>query len=274
MSETITSLTNPTVKRLVHLQGRRARRQERLYLAEGVRLIEEALLSSSPPTILVVAPALLKQTERGRALLSRLRATAPESFIAVAPAVLKHLAETESPSGILAALPYPPAPDLSTLLSSSSLLLVLDGIADPGNAGAILRTAAGANVDGVVALAGCVDLYAPKVVRASMGAHLHLTIAVDVAPEGFADALPISETLLLADAHAGEELYSVDFRGKTTIVMGGEARGATAIATLPGVRPITIPVSESSESLNVATAAAIILFEAVRQRRTAIPPRT
>jgi len=159
-----------------------------------------------------------------------------------------------------------PVPDLALLPRDRRLALVLDGVADPGNAGTILRTAAAVGVDAVVALAGCTDLYAPKVVRAAMGAHFRLPLMVDVTPAALAAWLPARGVALLADAHAGATIYDVDLRGPTVLVVGGEAHGALHAEELPSVRQVSIPMPGATESLNVAVATAVILFEVARQR--------
>lgn len=264
----ISSLSNPTVKQLRLLHERRGRRQQRVFLIEGIRLVETALDSGIVPGAVLVSPELLRATARGRALDDRLRhdhnLPAP---LDVTPAVLKHVAETETPAGVAAALPLPPQLSLADLPTTSGLTLILDGLQDPGNAGTILRTAAAANVDAVVALSGCVDLFAPKVVRAGMGAHFGLTLVTDVDPAEAARWLDAHAGMaLLADAHAGESVYDLDLRGPIVLVVGGEAHGATQTQALPGPRHVAIPMPGAAESLNAAIATAVILFEAMRQR--------
>src|ERR687885_1685118 len=263
----IASLSNPTVKRLRLLHERRGRAQQGLFLVEGVRLVEEALEGGVQPDTVLVAPAMLGATARGRALLQRLmhqRDLPP--LLEVTPAVLRHVADTETPSGVVAALPLGPAHALAELPRQAGLALVLDGVQDPGNAGTILRTAA-AGVDAVVALAGCVDLYAPKVVRAGMGAHFRLALAVDVDARELPSWLASRGQALLADAQATQSIYDLDLRGPTVLIVGSEAHGAVRAEVLPDVRRAAIPMPGAMESLNVAVATAVILFEALRQRR-------
>ena len=264
----IVSLSNPIVKRLRLLQERRGRTQQGLFLVEGVRLVEEALESGAQPDTVLVAPAMLSATARGRALLQRLlhqRGLPPP--LEVTPAVLRHVADTETPAGIVVALPLGPAHALADLPRRAGLALVLDGVQDPGNAGTILRTAAAAGVDAVVALAGCVDLYAPKVVRAGMGAHFRLALAVDVDPTTLPSWLASRGQALLADASAAQSIYDADLRGPATLIVGSEAHGAVRTEELPELRRVAIPMPGAMESLNVAVATAIILFEVLRQRR-------
>jgi len=269
----ISSTANPTIKRLVQLHERRGRLQQGLYLMEGVRLVEESLDGGVGPAIVLVAPDLLHATARGRALYERLRhepdARAAADLIEVSAAVLRHVSDTETPAGVVAALPRAPLADLGALPAAAGLVLVLDGIGDPGNAGTILRSGAAAGVDGVVALSGCADLYAPKVVRAAMSAHLRVPLAVDVTLAELEAWLPARGQAILADAHAPESVYDRDLRVPTVLIVGGEAHGARQTGVLTGVQPVSIPMPGAAESLNAAVAAAVILFEAVRQRRPA-----
>ena len=266
----ITSTTNPTIKRLALLRERRGRTQQGLFLVEGVRLVEEALDSGAVPAAILVAPEPLGSTARGRALRERLRhARGIPEPLEVTPTVLRHVSDTETPSGVAAALPLPAAPMLDGLPGESGLTLILDGVSDPGNAGTILRAAAAAGVDAVVALAGGADLSAPKVVRAGMGAHFRLALATDVAPTSLAPWLGARGQVLLADAHAAATIYDVDLRAPIALIVGGEAHGSVHAGALPGVQGVSIPMPGATESLNVAMATAVILFEAVRQRRGA-----
>src|SRR5919202_1085272 len=264
----IASLSNPTVKRLRQLHERHGRVQQRLFLIEGVRLVEEALEGGIQPDTVLVAPPMRGPPARGRALLQRLRHQRDlPPLLEVTPAVLRHVADTETPSGVVAALPLGPAPTLAELPRQAGLALVLDGVQDPGHAGTILRTAAAAGVDAVVALAGCVDLYAPKVVRAGMGAHFRLALAVDVDARELPSWLASRGQALLADHQATQSIYDVDLRGPVVLIVGSEAHGAVRAEALPNVRRAAIPMPGGMESLNVAVAAAVILFEALRQRR-------
>ncbi len=267
----ISSTANPTIKRLVQLHERRGRLHQGLYLMEGVRLVEEAIDGGVRPAMVLVAPDLLRATARGRALYERLRhepnARAVPEPIQVSAAVLRHVADTETPVGVVAVLPRAPLTGLDALPAAAGLSLVLDGIGDPGNAGTILRSAAAAGVDGVVALSGCADLYAPKVVRAAMGAHLRVPLAVDVTLAELEVWLLVRGQTILADAHAPESIYDRDLRVPTVLIVGGEAHGATQTGALAGGHPVSIPMPGAAESLNAAVAAAVILFEAVRQRR-------
>jgi TrmH family RNA methyltransferase len=143
-------------------------------------------------------------------------------------------------------------------------IVLLDRIQDPGNVGALLRTAAAAGVEAVHASRGCVDLWSPKVLRAGMGAHFRLTLRepADLAAVGAGFAGKICCTGL-----AGNSIYDADLRGPTAWLFGNEGSGiASELASLCAER-LTIPMNDGVESLNVATAAAVCLFEQRRQRR-------
>jgi len=141
--------------------------------------------------------------------------------------------------------------------SSSGLVLVLDGIADPGNAGSILRTARAAGVAGVVATQSTTDLWSPKAVRAGMSAHFHLNMIVD-------QTWPVDvgpRMLLLASAHQGEPYWAIDWSEPLALIIGSEAHGASSDATRQAAQRVTIPMAEGAESLNAAAAAAVLLFQ-------------
>lgn len=263
----ISSPSNPAVKRLHDLHERRGRRRHGLYLVEGVRSIEDALQSGAVPHIVVVAPDLLCLTARGRALHDRLlRHPGLPPPIFVTPEILRHLATTETPAGVVVALPLPPISATALPPRPVGLAVVLDGVQDPGNAGTILRSADAAAAGVVIALSGSVDLFAPKVVRAAMGAHQRLTLRQDIDATALDPWLSMQGQVLVADARAADSIYDVDLRGSTTLIVGSEAHGATHPPALGRLRPVAIPMPGGAESLNAAVAAAVILFEAVRQR--------
>jgi TrmH family RNA methyltransferase len=249
------------------LHERRGRLTQGLYLIEGIRLVEEALSSGVRPEIVLVSPDTLTATPRGRSLYGRLThdADLPEPLEAT-PAVLHHVAATDTPAGVVAALPLPAEANLGGLPAHNGLSLVLDGVRDPGNAGTILRTAWAADLDAVIALSGCVDLYAPKVVRSAMGAHFRVGLATNVEPNALMPWLAQRGRVLLADAHAKASIYETDLVSPTVLIVGGEAGGAFRAASIPGLQPVAIPMPGHSESLNVAMATSVIVFEALRQR--------
>lgn len=253
----ISSVANPKIKLVRNLQARRSVRQaERLFVVEGVRLVEEAARATDPPRLVLYADNL---DARGRAALDQLRGRGAAAE-AVTTQVMASASGTETPPGLLAVAPMPALPPPSLL----SLALVLDGLRDPGNLGAILRTADAAGLEAVFLAPGTVDLYNPKVVRAAMGAHFHLPILTaswDVLVERLAGL-----TVWLAEAGDGVTYQEVDWRRPSALIVGSEAVGPGQAARRLAPRRVSIPMPGQAESLNAAVAAAVLMFEAVRQR--------
>lgn len=255
----ITSPKNDRVRLVRALQERRrVRQRERRFVIEGVRLCEEAARAGSVPHF-VFFTAAAGEDERA----ARLLAAWQERSIAceeVDPLVMSACSDTETPQGLLAVVPIPTPPRPSR----PALTLILDRLREPGNLGAVLRTALAASVEQVLLAPGTVDATNPKVVRAGMGAHFRLPIAA-LAWDEIAQAVADCQ-VYLASAHGGAVYTAVDWTGPAALIVGGEAEGASRRAYTLGANEITIPLAGEVESLNAATAAAVILFEAARQR--------
>lgn len=255
----ITSRDNPKLKRVRLLQAdAKARREACSFVVEGVRLVEEAWSSGWQLEWVIYSADL---SERGRQLLDQLRASRVP-LDEVSAAVLQSVSDTQSPQGILGVVQA----RRFHLAQALNFVLILDQVRDPGNLGTILRTAAAAGVQRVVLPPGNVDAFAPKVMRAGMGAQFRLP--VDVLPwDQLIDLL--SEHNLatyMADAAEGEPCYQADLASPLALIIGGEAEGASVSALQYARQKIHIPMPGGSESLNVAIAAGILLFEVVRQR--------
>ena len=164
----ITSHSNPKVKLVRALTRRKERYAARQFVVEGVRLIEEAINAGIVPAFALYTA----QTDsRANALLERLRTLTPDT-LEVSDQVMKEIASTETPQGIVAVLPFVELP----LPTPPQFVLILDAVRDPGNVGAILRSARAAGVDAIFFAHGTADPYNDKVIRAAMGAHFHLPI--------------------------------------------------------------------------------------------------
>ncbi|MDX1436146.1 MAG: macro domain-containing protein [Anaerolineales bacterium] len=259
----ITSSRNPKVQWIKALQGSaRKRRQEGVFVIEGIRLLEEASQAGIVPRLILHTAEL---SDRGRQLLARFSPDASE-ILEASPGALKAASDTISPQGILAVCPLPepalPHPEL--------LVLVLDRLRDPGNLGTILRTAAVLGVGQALLAPESTDPFSPKVLRAGMGAQFQLAIASLAWPEIAAHLrLPVegqTVQILLAETAAGAPLTAIDFRQPTALIIGGEAEGASPEARRLAHQSVSIPMPGGGESLNAAVAAGILLYEAARQR--------
>lgn len=200
-----------------------------------------------------------------RALLAGL-AAGDTALWQVSPEVMQTLADTVTPQGIAAVVPMA-VPDVARA-REAGLLLILDNLRDPGNLGTVLRTARAAGVEAVALSAGCVDLYAPKVVRAGMGAHFGLAVLPGQTWAELA-LLAAGRQVLLADADGEWTPWQVNWRRPTALIIGNEAHGAGPEARALAQRGVRLPMEADMESLNAAIAAAVFMFEAQRQRRWA-----
>jgi TrmH family RNA methyltransferase len=240
------------------LSRRKAREKHSLFVAEGVRSVEELLRSGLKVRGALVAPQLAT-APRGQLLreaLDQSRAEVSE----VSEKDFRSAAQTDSPQGVLAIGEVPPHSFDTLEVGAMCRLLVLDGVQDPGNVGTILRTAAALGAAGTVALPGTVDLWNPKVIRSSMGAQFHHP-AFHVDWETFwkfAQAKGIE--LWAADAQ-GEPIGSGRAVRRLAIVVGNEGSGLNPEIRRRAHRTISLPIASSVESLNVAVAAGIILYE-------------
>ena len=251
----ITSLQNPKLKLVRSLQGRaKARRKENAFLVEGVRLFEEAIAAKWKIRFVLYDRSL---SERGKELLDTLEGIEIEEVDGV---LLKSISDTETSQGVLAVLEYVqiPFPD------SPDFLLILDQIRDPGNLGTLIRTAAAAGVDAVILPPNTADAFAPKVLRAGMGAHFRIPIVLmdwDAIKERVQGL-----TVLLAEME-GDVIYTeASLKEGCALIIGGEAEGASQSARDLADANIYIPMKDETESLNAAVAGAILLFEVVKQR--------
>jgi TrmH family RNA methyltransferase len=258
----ITSVSNPRVKWVRALQARpRRRREERALVVEGVRLAEEALASGWQARLVLHIEDL---DPRGQALVQDFARQGAE-VLCVTREVLASASDTQTPQGVLAVL----AARSASLPAEPDFLLVVDGVRDPGNLGTMLRAAAAAGVDGVLLSAGCADPFAPKVLRAGMGAHFRLPVQrLDwPAIAAYLESRPAPGVrIYLAEAGQGLPYTQIDLHAPLALVIGGEAAGASEQARGLARECLHIPMPGGGESLNAAMAAAILLFEVVRQR--------
>ena len=249
------------------LHRRKARERRGLVLAEGVRLVEEALAAAVPIRGAAVAPAL-EGTPRGRALKAAL-ASAGVPLEEVGAPELDRLADTEHPQGIVAVI-EPRRWSLDHMDPGNGAVLVLDAVQDPGNVGTMLRTALALGAGGVVALPGTAELGNPKVMRGSMGALFRLP-AVPTSHDEFLAWAGARGVALWLTAANGEPLAAVVERRKTrphavAVVVGNEGAGVSEwLAPAAAVR-VGIPLAPGAESLNVGVAAGILLYEVLRGR--------
>lgn len=257
----LTSTANPRVKQAIRV---REGRDRELLFAEGERLVEELAVSSLD---IIQAFHSEQPNDRAATLIQSLSARNVEC-LAATDAVLKALSDTVQPQGIIAIAKRPAAIAPEHLpRTPPPLLVALDGVQDPGNVGTILRTAEAAGAAAVIPLAGTADVFAPKVLRSAMGSAFRLPILCGLDAETlFAWADQRSIVTVAADGTATETHVAFDWNRSTLLVMGNEARGVSPALLRRCSARVRIPMRPPVESLNVAAAAAVLLFEAARQR--------
>lgn len=250
-------------KLLRRASSRHNRRKHNLVLCEGVRVCREAL-SRCPERVELVVVSDDFDARNERELDSLLHPSMARTQMPAAE--FARFAETDTPQGILLVLDRPPQ-SLPTTPPPDPFVLVLDRVQDPGNAGTVLRTAWAAGLKTVIATSGTVDLFAPKTLRAGMGAQFAMTIH-----ETAADLATVRDQLATfgfprmweSVPTGGVSCYddAFDLR-QSALVIGNEANGS---ALLPGTDRVTIPMPGAAESLNAAQAATLLIFESVRRR--------
>jgi TrmH family RNA methyltransferase len=257
----ITSLSNDRVKDVRALQSRKRHRDKTgRFVVEGTRLVEEAALADIPIESVFYTEDYAEDDD-GAALLDELSQIGAV-LIPVDGLVMEAMSDTHTPQGVLAVLPTP-ALDVPADLPYA---LVIDGVGDPGNLGTIMRAAASGAVPLLITAPGTVDPTNPKVVRGAMGAHFRLPIR-QLSWDGVAAALG-KRAIFLADVGTGANYYDVDWTQHCALIVSEEAHGPSPEAARLAHARVTIPMPGHMESLNVAMAASILIFERVRQQAT------
>lgn len=248
-------------ERLIRSLGQRRRREaEGLFLAEGVRVVEELLAAGLVPRLALLSPAL-EATARGAALAERLRAAA--DVRAAGDRDLARLSQTQTSQGVLVVAAIP-ATDLAAVRPATTVRgLVLDGVQDPGNIGTLARSAAAFGFDLLVLLPGTVDAWNPKAVRASAGALFRIAV-VETSPDAFWEWLDQHGVTLLGADAAGEPVDRAPAPGRLALAVGNEGAGLGDGTRRRCHRLVAVPMRGPAESLNVAVAGGILLYELTR----------
>ncbi len=259
--KSIISRDNATFKQLKKLaESARERRKAGQALLDGVHLVEAALQAGVMPQMLVVSESGAAHAEIA-ALVHRL---AGVQKVALADGLFAEVSPVESPSGVLAVIEIPHA----RALPKPDFALLLEDVQDPGNLGTLLRSAAAAGVQVAWLSTGCVDAWSPKVLRAGMGAHF--VLAIEERANLLEKAAGFAGLTVATSLAATRSLYDLDLTGPVAIMAGNEGAGLSADLQAAANTQIRIPMPGRIESLNVAAATSICLFERVRQCTIAV----
>ncbi|HEX4841990.1 MAG TPA: RNA methyltransferase [bacterium] len=260
----ITSTKNPLIKSLRALAARDIREPDDRLVVEGVRMIEEAFASGVAVEVILYDPSAMTGP-RAVAVLDRARQRGVRLVTATAR-VVAACSQVETAQGIIAVVAHPRAALYDVLAFPQLVLVIADRIQDPGNLGAIIRIADAAEASAVVSTTGSVDARNPKAVRATMGSLFHLPVASAATPQLVTALQERRVRILLADPAGASDYTEVDYRSPIAIVLGNEGGGPDALWRTASPTTVRIPLYGRADSLNVAVAAALLLYEARRLR--------
>ena len=263
-SPQITSLQNQRVKDAAKLRDRRQRDKQQRIVIDGARELRRAMEAGVELCEVFVCESLCRSDE-ARQLLDLLASTSAE-ILPVAPAVFAKLAFGERAEGVLGVAKTPEARLERLNPPANALVAVVEGIEKPGNLGAVLRSADAAGMSAVVAAGHGVDLYNPNVIRASLGTIFTLPVAAATAEETLQWLAERNFRIFAARVDATQLYTDVSYMGAAAIVLGSEAEGLSKIWSRASVTPIKLPMRGVADSLNISAAAAILFYEALRQR--------
>ena len=256
----ITSTSNPQIKRLLQLQKKsKAREEENVFVVEGLRMFLEV---PEERVEKVYISETLYNRKKHELNLDKF------SVEILSDGVFSHVSDTKTPQGILCIVKQKKELLESLLDLTNPHFIILDNLQDPGNLGTIVRTAEGAGVDAVFMSRDCVDIYNPKTIRATMGSIYRMPFLYVEDVLQFMDLLKQKNVKTYATHLEGQHSYDKeDYTGGTAILIGNEGNGLSDEISEKAKQYIKIPMGGQLESLNAAVAAAILMYEASRQRR-------
>ncbi len=267
--EKIESAANSRLKLVSKLHNHKHRREEGLFVADGIRLAEMAIDAEWPIRFALVTEQALANHRVIKAIEALQERNCP--VLQLSQELYSKVSDTVNGQGFLLVMAqrlFTWQEVLTSDRGEAPLLVVLDGIQDPGNAGNIIRTADALGCSGLICLSGTVDVFSDKVVRSSMGSIFNIPFLDNVSRGAFVDACHDNDVNMIATAldKMAMKHYMTEYNSPTAIIMGNEGNGVSQELLDAVDRKVYIPMSGKAESLNVASAAAIILYEANRQR--------
>ena len=253
----LTSLQNPWIKQLRRLQQSAERQTQQRFLCEGTHLLQEAIATRWPIDAILFTQ---EWSDKNTVLMESFPPKSQQQLIS--PQILNHLATTEHPDGVIAIAKFREHSPQSEKLT---LGLAVEAIQEPGNLGALIRAAVATGADGIWMSPECVDPFHPKVLRASAGQWFrHSTTSIALPP--WIEDCRSRSIQVLAAAASGRSYWSFDLTKPTVFLLGNEGAGLSSSIVKLADEVISIPMASGVESLNVGTAGALLLYEAVRQR--------
>ncbi|EAQ77113.1 TrmH family RNA methyltransferase [Blastopirellula marina] len=265
MPERITSVQNPRIKAASKLRQRRARQQQGRTIIDGVREIDRALATGFPLLELFVCDELLVG-EEAAALRQRISQDRELNLFEITRDVCEKLSFGERAEGVIAVANYPDTMLDHDQLSDRPLIVVLEGVEKPGNLGAILRTADAVGADCLIAADARTDIFNPNAIRASLGTIFAVPTFEATTAETLAFLRAAGAQMFAARVEGAVSYEQVELIGPTALILGSEAEGLSDRWLADDVTNIRLPMRGIADSLNVSTTAAVLLYEANRQR--------
>ena len=259
----ISSVHNPRVKAAAALRDSRQRQQQGRILIDGVRELSRAVHSGVCVVEVFLCPELLGP---GEAQPQKLLAQSGAEILEVTPQVFEKLAFGDRAEGVLGVAVTPSRRLDELQLPGNSLVAVIEGVEKPGNVGAVLRSADAAGVSALVVADPRTDLYNPNTIRASLGTVFSMPVAAATSEETLAWLRRNRLAIFAARVDGSISYIQADFRGPAAIVLGSEAQGLTSVWSGDDIRAIRLPMLGRADSLNVSATAAVLFYEALRQR--------
>lgn len=260
--ENITSKNNPIIKEIRSLSKKKYRWKNKLYIIEGIKLLEEALDNDVKVKYILYSKTIY-ETQQGKNILSRLEKY--QRLFQVDETIFRSLSDTENPQGILGVVEFDINDYKELLYKEETSLFYLDAVMDPGNLGTIIRSADAFNIDGIIMGEGSVDPYNPKVVRATMGSLFRVPLYFDNNYSILKDLKTHQFKIHTTYLKGSLANHRVTYQGKYIVVIGNESTGVSENVVKMSDTLIKIPIPGRAESLNAGVAASILMYEAAKQ---------
>lgn len=256
----ISSHQNPQYKEWKKLQRKKYRNQDKLFLIEGIKMLEEAIKWESPLEAILYSKKLF-EVNGGEDLYEKFSHKNIPIY-KLDHILLKELCDTENPQGVVAIMQQSQYTIEDIIRKENSSIIILEELQDPGNLGTIIRTADAAGFGGVLLSKGCVDLYNDKVLRSTMGSIFHLPIIQDLSLEKVLPRL-IGENyqVIGSSLHTNNYYHQIKYSSKGALIIGNEARGISEATLKFCTGLVKIPILGNAESLNAAIAAGILMYK-------------
>ena len=260
----ITSKENDIIRQLQALSDQKHRKQKRAFIIEGVKMVEEALRDNLGVRMVVAAPSLTQHHGKGVLKLAESRGV---EIIWISEKLMDAVAESKTPQPVMAMVNMKESAEEELFAHGSGLIVLCHQLQDPGNLGTIIRTAEAVGAAGVAVTANTADPYSAKAIRASMGSILRLPVVRIADISTFISACKQKGFQTAATVLTGKKThFDIDLTKPTVVILGQEGAGLPKDIASDVDLLIRIPMAETIDSLNVATSAAVILYEAMRQR--------